>query len=389
MYYMTERIAPDLWRSGEGRVGLTTLAAEAIKGGYAAKGRRPTTLANRLKHRLGSAIEACYASRERGVVGVGGGAPPAEDTVAAGAAGTRSSTYIIGAKMPPPAISNSPDGGVKASPPPAESKVPVQRKAASWSDIKKTIAALPPAPVRQNWPDTGGFTKGGRIAYGPEEDDTLVDYCAFRLRPEDVRNRVHCSKGFLREAVMDNYANPTRSFDGLAVRVRYHLHDMIAARVIGGKGMGTKRKADTDIGASDASASEARKTPRVASPTDATLGPETEGFLVMSRWGKKRHKLGCGCKPCKRQRHELVRTGGQAQAGQATVIRMPPPAMSLAKLSAPVPTVDSLALASELEERSRQHEWVETRPGRQRLDMACDMLIGIITRRALSAASAS
>ena len=72
MYYMTERIAPDLWRSGEGRVGLTTLAAEAIKGGYAAKGRRPTTLANRLKHRLGSAIEACYASRARGAVGVGG-----------------------------------------------------------------------------------------------------------------------------------------------------------------------------------------------------------------------------------------------------------------------------------------------------------------------------
>ena len=68
---MTERIAPDLWRSGEGRVGLTTLAAEAIKGGYAAKGRRPTTLANRLKHRLGSAIEACYASRRGAVVRAG------------------------------------------------------------------------------------------------------------------------------------------------------------------------------------------------------------------------------------------------------------------------------------------------------------------------------
>lgn len=85
-------------------------------------------------------------------------------------------------------------------------------------------------------------------------------------------------------------------------------------------------------------------------------GDGDEGFVIVSRWGAKRHKMGCACRPCKsrrRREEESGGGGGKAKGASGAATHLSSPTSSFASPSRLSRGVTASEVKKQLEETMR------------------------------------
>ena len=84
-------------------------------------------------------------------------------------------------------------------------------------------------------------------------------------------------------------------------------------------------------------------------------GDEDGGFVIVSRWGAKRHKMGCACRPCKSRRRREEEGGGigKAKGASGAVTHLSSPTSSFASPSRLSRGVTASEVKKQLEETMR------------------------------------